>query len=132
MSGPSPVAQEMAPPGLRVLPTCESVAMSANTSIIVVGYAKVPRTSAAYGASDYLSVSLRIDRGTGQIIEADSTAISPMVRTWLSELLLGVDFTADLQPILAVIEQSYLSNATGSLKQAILDAWRRYASHHAG
>ncbi|MBE3015242.1 DUF3870 domain-containing protein [Microbispora sp. NEAU-D428] len=106
--------------------------MSAHTSIIVVGYAKVPRTSAAYGAHDYLSVSLRIDRGTGRVVEVDSTAISPMVRNWLSELLLGVDFTADLRPTLAVIEQSYLSNATGSLKQALLDAWRRYASHRAG
>ncbi|HEY3472305.1 MAG TPA: DUF3870 domain-containing protein [Amycolatopsis sp.] len=105
--------------------------MGRRASLIVVGYAKVPKTSAAHGVHEFLSVSLRIDRETGAVVEVDSTAISAMVRTWVSELLLGVDFTADITPVLAEIDANYLSNATGSLKQAIHDAWRRYASHRA-
>ncbi|WP_165974383.1 DUF3870 domain-containing protein [Nonomuraea deserti] len=103
--------------------------MGARTSLIVVGYARVPRTSAVHGASEFLTVSLRIDRGTGVIIEVDSTAIAGMVRDWVSELLVGVNFADDIGPVLAEIDAHFLSNAAGSLKQAISDAWRRYAAY---
>ncbi|MEU6711461.1 DUF3870 domain-containing protein [Nonomuraea sp. NPDC046802] len=105
--------------------------MGARASLIVVGYAKVPRTSAVHGASEFLTVSLRIDRETGAIIEVDSTAVASMVRDWVSELLVGVDFADDIGPVLAEIDAHYLSNAAGSLKQAISDAWRRYAAYRA-
>jgi uncharacterized membrane-anchored protein len=111
---------------------CETVPMGNRAGLIVVGYAKVPKTSAAHGVHEFLSVSLRLDRETGEVLEVDSTAISTMVRNWVSGLLLGIDFTADITPVLAEIDASYLSNASGSLKQAISDAWRRYASHRAG
>ncbi|TQM14619.1 DUF3870 domain-containing protein [Pseudonocardia kunmingensis] len=110
---------------------CDAATMRPRVSLIVVGYAKVPRTSGAHGATDLLAVSLRIDPATGTVVEADSTAVSAMHRAWVNELLLGVDFSADISGVLAEIDESYLSNAAGSLKQAIADAWRRYASHRA-
>ena len=96
------------------------------TSLVVVGYAKVPRTSGAHGNADLLAVSLRIDRITGRVLDADSTAASAVVRTWIADLLIGIDFAEDVSAVLAEVEEHYLSNAAGSLKQAILDAWRRY------
>ncbi|TWF79343.1 uncharacterized protein DUF3870 [Pseudonocardia hierapolitana] len=112
-------------------PWCDAARMGPRASLIVVGYAKVPRTSGAHGAADLLAVSLRVDRETGTVIDVDSTAVSSVVRSWVADLLLGVDLSADISPVLAEIDESYLSNAAGSLKQAISDAWRRYASYRA-
>lgn len=105
--------------------------MDAGRSVIVVGYAKVPRTSASHAVHEFFSISLRIDPATDTITEADSTAVSGLVRRWLSEQLVGTNFAADIGPVLAGIEANYLSNATGSVKQAISDAWGRYAAHRA-
>jgi hypothetical protein len=110
---------------------CDAARMGPRASLIVVGYAKVPRTSGAHGSADLLAVSLRVDRETGTVVDVDSTAVSSVVRSWVADLLLGVDFSADISGVLAEIDESYLSNAAGSLKQAISDAWRRYASHRA-
>jgi hypothetical protein len=112
-------------------PWCDAARMGQRASLIVVGYAKVPRTSGAHGAADLLAVSLRVDRETGTVVDVDSTAVSAVVRSWVADLLLGIDFSTDISGVLAEIDEHYLSNAAGSLKQAISDAWRRYASYRA-
>jgi hypothetical protein len=112
-------------------PWCDAAPMGPRASLVVVGYAKVPRTSGAHGAADLLAVSLRVDRETGTVVDVDSTAVSAVVRSWVADLLLGIDFSADISGVLAEIDEHYLSNAAGSLKQAISDAWRRYASYRA-
>lgn len=111
---------------------CDAGRVGGNAGLIVVGYAKVPRTSGAHGAGDLLAVSLRVDRATHTVVEVDSTAVSAMVRRWVSDLLLGIDLSEDLSDVLAEVDTGYLSNAAGSLKQAITDAGRRYAAHLAG
>lgn len=103
--------------------------MDASASVIVVGYAKVPATSAVHATNEYFTVTLRIDRRSGLVIEVDCTSMTSLVQRWLSELLTGTDFTADIAPILSEIENSYLGQGAGSIRQAISDAWRRYASH---
>jgi len=110
---------------------CHAVPVGSRDDLIVVGYARVPRTSGAHGVTDTLAVSLRIEAATGTVLEVDSTAVSSLVRSWIAELLLGTDFRADVAPVLAEIDAGFLSNAAGSLKQAITDAWRRYAAHRA-
>jgi hypothetical protein len=110
---------------------CDAARMGPRASLIVVGYAKVPRTSGAHGSADLLAVSLRVVRETGTVVDVDSTAVSSVVRSWVADLLLGIDFSADISGVLTEIDESFLSNAAGSLKQAISDAWRRYASYRA-
>jgi uncharacterized protein YqkB len=95
----------------------------------VVGYARVSTTAASHAVQEYFSVSLRIDRRTGVVTEVDSTAVTGLVRGWLAELLLGIDFSADITPVLAEIEANYLGQGNGAIRQAIGDAWRRYGAH---
>lgn len=97
-------------------------------SIIVVGYARLATTAAAHAAQEYFAISLRIDRRTHVVTEVDSTAVTGLVRGWLAELLLGVDFSADITALLAEIEADYLGQGNGAIRQAIGDAWRRYAA----
>ncbi len=107
----------------------QTASMDAAASLIVIGYAKVPVTAASHASHEFFSISLRIDRHTGTVTEVDSTAVTALVRNWLSELLLGVNFTADITPILGEIDAHYLGQAAASIKQGISDAWRRYASY---
>jgi len=115
-------------PGCFETVRCHTAAMDASAHLIVVGYAKVPAGSALRAHHEYLSVSLRIDQASGVVVEVDSTAVTALVRGWLSELLLGVDFAADIDHVLSVIEQNYVGLAAGSIRQAVADAKRRYAA----
>lgn len=110
----------------------DNPAMTAAGSLIVVGYAKVAAASAAHSAHELFSVCLRVDRRTHTVIEAEATAATAVVRQWVAELLLGADLSADPAPILAVVEQNYLGTGAGAIRQAISDAWRRYARHREG
>ncbi len=110
---------------------CETAPVTTRTSIIVVGYARVATTAASHAVQEYFTVSLRIDRRTNVVTEVDSTAVTGLVRSWLAELLLGVDFGADITPVLADIEAGYLGQGNGAIRQAIGDAWRRYGGRAA-
>lgn len=104
-------------------------AVTAPDNLIVVGYAKVPTASAAHGTHELFSVCLRVDRQRGTVLEVDCTAATTVVRHWLADLLLGADLTADPAPILAAVEQNYLGQGAGAIRQAIADAWRRHARY---
>jgi Domain of unknown function (DUF3870) len=103
--------------------------MDASASVIVVGYAKTPAGAAAHADHEFFTLSLRVDRATGAVMQVDSTARTGLVQEWLAELLLGVDLAADITAILTVIEQNYLGHGAGSIRQAVSDAWRRYAAY---
>jgi hypothetical protein len=107
----------------------QTAAVDARSSVIVSGYARVATTAASHAVQEYFTITLRIDRDSGLVTEVDSTAVTGLVRSWLSELLLGVDFAADIAPVLAEIEASYLGQGNGAIRQAIGDAWRRYGAH---
>ncbi len=107
----------------------QTAPVDARSSVIVVGYARVSTTAASHAVQEYFTVSLRIDRHTDVVTEVDSTAVTALVRGWLAELLLGIDFGADIAPVLAEIEASYLGQGNGAIRQAIGDAWRRYGAH---
>jgi hypothetical protein len=113
--------------GLPVLAPCDTAPVTTRNDIIVVGYARVAATAASHAVQEYFTVSLRIDRRTSVVTEVDCTAVTDLVRRWLAELLLGVDFSADIGPLLAEIETAYLGQGNGAIRQAIGDAWRRYA-----
>jgi hypothetical protein len=111
---------------------CDTAPVTTRTSIIVVGYARVASTAASHAVQEYFTVSLRIDRRTHLVTEVDSTAVTGLVRNWLAELLLGIDFSADITAVLADIEAGYLGQGNGAIRQAIGDAWRRYGGSRTG
>jgi len=113
----------------RPRPRCHTPIVATAGSVIVVGYAKVPVAAASHSSHEFFSISLRIDRETGEITEVDSTAVTGLVRHWLADLLMGVDFAGDIDPLLADIDATYLGHGAGSIRQAISDAWRRYAAY---
>ena len=97
--------------------------------MIVVGYAKVPAASASRAIHEFVAVALRVDSETGVVLEVDTTAVTSVVRNWVNALLLGTDFRQDIEPLMEEIDRNYLGHAGGAIKQAITDAWRRYAAH---
>ena len=109
------------------LPRWDTPAMSTPRSLVVVGYARVANTAAAHAVQEYFTVALRVD-ASGVVIAVDSTAVTGLVRDWLAELLLGVDLSVGIEPVLAEIEATYLGQGGGAIRQAVGDAWRRYAA----
>jgi hypothetical protein len=114
---------------LAAEPRRQTAGVDARNSVIVSGYARVATTAAAHAVQEYFTVTLRIDRDSGLVTEVDSTAVTGLVRSWLAELLLGVDFGGDIAPVLAEIETNYLGQGNGAIRQSIGDAWRRYGAY---
>jgi hypothetical protein len=114
----------------------QSSLMNISNELVVAGYAKVPETSASRGTGDLLSVVLRIDPESHIVLAADSTARTELVRKWLQDMVVGIDFSKPVGDLLDRIERLYLGNASGSIRQAVQDAWRKYATfrgqHHEG
>ncbi|MFK4088449.1 DUF3870 domain-containing protein [Kribbella sp. NPDC020789] len=106
--------------------------MDASKHMIVVGYAKVPAQTTTHGTQEFFSVSLLIEPPGSTVLAVESTAATGMAREWLSSLLVGADLAADESPYLEVVDRHYVGTAAGALKQAIKDAWRRYAGVVAG
>jgi hypothetical protein len=106
--------------------------MDARRHLIVLGYAKVPGQSTTHAHAAYFSISLVVEPPDSTVIAVDSTAATGLTRDWLSSLLMGADLTADDSPYLETVDRHYLGPAAGSVKQAIRDAWRRYASVSTG
>ena len=106
-----------------------SESMDIENHLIVVGYAKVPATSASRAAHEYLAITLRVDRTAGTVVQVDSTAVTALVRDWIAELLLGRDLGTDPRAVVEQIDKSYLGHGAGPIKQAVIDAWRRYAAY---
>jgi hypothetical protein len=119
----------MSAPGPAAGGRWNNAVMEANNQLIVVGYAKVPDGSTLRAHQEYVSVSLRIDKASGIVAEVDSNAVTAVVRGWLSELLLGLDFSAPIDDVLTVVEENYLGHGAASIRQAVLDAWRRYSAY---
>lgn len=106
--------------------------MDASTHVIVVGYAKTPTTSTAHGTHEFFSVSLLVEPPSSVVLAVESTASTAMTRDWLESLLVGADLSADESGFLETVDRHYLGPAAGTVKQAIRDAWRRYAASRPG
>jgi Domain of unknown function (DUF3870) len=106
--------------------------MDARTHMIVVGYAKVPATSTSHGTHEFFSVSLLVEPPDSVVLAVESTASTTMTSDWLSSLLVGADLRADESRYLDAVDRGYLGTGAGTMKQAIRDAWRRYASANPG
>ncbi|TDQ00199.1 uncharacterized protein DUF3870 [Labedaea rhizosphaerae] len=95
--------------------------------MIVLGYAKVPAQSTTHATQEFFSLSLLVEPPHCTVLAVDSTAATAMAREWLASLLVGADLSGDDGPFLDAVDRHYLGPAAGSIKQAIRDAWRRYA-----
>lgn len=102
--------------------------MPAPSSLVVVGYARVANTAAAHAVQEYFTVALRVDASSGVVTAVDSTAVTGLVREWLADLLLGIDLSVGIEPVLAEIDATYLGQGSGAIRQAVGDAWRRYGA----
>ncbi|MFT4083216.1 MAG: DUF3870 domain-containing protein [Nocardioides sp.] len=103
--------------------------MDAASTTVTVGYARVAEGSALRDTHEHLSLVLIVDNATHRVLEVDSTAVTAAVQRWLSNLLTGRDITDPLTDVLQIIDANYLGAAAGAIRQALLDAVRRYAAH---
>lgn len=94
--------------------------------VLIVGHAKVPSGSALHSSGrELLTICLRVDPD-GMIAEADSTVVTGVLHRWLEELLVGRDFAQPIDDVLGTISANFMGAAEGPIRQALIDAWRRY------
>jgi hypothetical protein len=93
---------------------------------VVVGYARVTASAPASKVHDQFVLAMKVDPETHRVLATDCTAVTGVARQFVSDLLVGFDLARPVEEVLAVVDSSYLGFASGSIKQAIIDASRRY------
>lgn len=95
-------------------------------SILVTAYAKAPQGTSMYESYKHVGIVLEVDQATHKIIETEFTFITNLAQRFFNRLLVGVDLTSPLDPIIEQIQAHYFAPSAGSIAVALRNAQKRY------
>ena len=96
-------------------------------SIIVSGFAQLPKGSTAYEAFKVVGVVLVIDPDTTQIIDADFTFVTTLSAKFLASIIVGYYLNQGIEPLLARIRERCFLSSQASIIQAVRACYIHYA-----
>ena len=94
--------------------------------VLVAGYAQLPQSTGAGVMWRHLTLIVRIDLGSGLVVDASTTLATAVADTFVRELLIGSDPIRDQQRILATVERHYFGNGRKAIVGALRDLMERY------
>ena len=100
--------------------------MNRSSTNLVTAYAKAPQGTSMYESYKHVGVVLEVDCATHQVVEAEFTFITDLAQRFFNKLLIGVDLTASLDPVIEQIQNHYFAPSTGSFVVALKNAQKRY------
>ncbi|MGX9132947.1 DUF3870 domain-containing protein [Rummeliibacillus sp. JY-2-4R] len=100
--------------------------MKSLSSILVTAYAKAPQGTAMYENYKHAGIVLEIDSETHKIIDAEFTFITNLAQNFFKRLIIGYDFSSNLDKLVERIEMHYFAPSTGSVIVALKSAQKRY------
>ena len=99
------------------------------TTVLLVGYAKLPEETAAQSLYGTVGVALEVDPETGSIIAASCTLVPPMASRFIGRILKGTKLPGDLEEAVAEISTRYLGPAQNAIVAALRAANDRWESY---
>ncbi|KOS66377.1 hypothetical protein AEA09_16640 [Lysinibacillus contaminans] len=96
------------------------------TSILVTAYAKAPQGTSMYEMYKHAGIVLEIDKETHKIIDAEFTFITGLAQNFFKRMLVGFDFTSNIDELIARIDEHYYAPSSGSVAVALQSAQKRY------
>jgi len=102
------------------------------TTVLLVGYAKLPEETAAQSLYGSVGVALELERETGTILAASCTLVLPMASDFISKILKGKKLPEELEEVVAEICARYLGPAQNAIVAALRAANDRWEGYRAG
>lgn len=100
--------------------------MKTADTVLVTGFAQVPRGTTVYETYKTIGVVFVINSKTEIIEDAEFTCLTDLMNYYLTDLVKGYDFKKGIQPLLDKVRKHCLVPSQGALIQAIRSAWDRY------
>lgn len=95
-------------------------------TVLITGFAQVPRGTTLYEAYKTIGAVLVINYKTEIIEDAEFTFVADLTNYYLSSLVKGYDLKEGITPLLDRVRKHFLVPSQGAIIQAIRSAWDRY------
>lgn len=96
------------------------------STVFISSYAKAPLNTAMSEDHKYIGIMLEISKVDHIIVNADATFITELARDYFKRLVVGIDITDNLSPLIKEIEENFLIASNSSLVVALKSAQQKY------
>ncbi|MCQ6276028.1 DUF3870 domain-containing protein [Bacillus sp. V3B] len=100
--------------------------MNENNTVLIAGFAQLPRGTTQYERYKSLAVVLVINVETEVIEDAEFTFIADLTNYYLTSLVRGYDLKKGINPLIDILRSHVLIPSQGAVIQSIKSAWDRY------
>lgn len=100
----------------------EGIFLQKLTSILVTAYAKAPQGTSMYEMYKHAGIVLEIDQQTHKIIDAEFTFVTDLAQNFFKRMLIGFDLTANIDELIARVDEHYYAPSSGSVVVALQSA----------
>jgi len=102
------------------------------TTVLLVGYAKLPEETAAQSLYGTVGVALEVERETGTILAAACTLVPLIASDFIGNILKGKRLPENIEEAHSEICARYLGPAQSAITAALRAANDRWESYRAG
>lgn len=95
-------------------------------TVLLTAYAKAPKGTPMYEQYKYSGLVLEVDRKTHLIKDVEVTFITELAQDYFRRLMIGIDFSKDLDIAIEKIKKSYFAPSQQSIIVALKIAYQRY------
>ncbi|MBB6446224.1 DUF3870 domain-containing protein [Bacillus benzoevorans] len=100
--------------------------MGANNTVLIAGFAQLPKGTTQYEKYQSLAVVLVINVETEVIEDAEFTFIADLTNYYLTSLVRGYDLKQGINPLVEILRNRVLIPSQGAVIQSIKSAYDRY------
>lgn len=98
---------------------------SSNT-ILVTGFAQLPKGTTMYEQYKVIGAALLIDLDTTEIIDAELTFIADLPNKFIKSIVKGYYLSQGLEPLIEELKGRFRTPSQGAVIQAMRSAYDRY------
>lgn len=98
-------------------------------TIMVTAYSNAPKNTSMYENNKVYGLILEIDKKSHVIVGAEATVLTELAKNFLNRMLVGVDFSKDIKPVIDEIQSSYFAPSQNAMIVALKTAHQRYADN---
>lgn len=99
------------------------------TTVLVVGYAKLPDDTAAQSVYGSVGVALELEAETGVVLRASCTMVPALVSEFVAGVVAGARLPEQLEHVVGQLQERYLGPAQSAIVAALRAANDRWESH---
>jgi hypothetical protein len=95
-------------------------------TIIVSGYATVPKGSTMYELNKTTGVVLEIDPVSDTIVNADFPFVTDLAKNFIARIMRGYNMTQGIEPLIEEIYHHFYTPSTDAFIKSLRTAYQRY------